>query len=264
MDAQRPSAAALARLETRDRFPKTPLGYFQRRPDSLPPRHRLAGASDSTRFVVRVMARSLSLRRTHLFHHDRRAALHAPVLTRVDRLSQPAREPRRSHRLLRKLRRRHARASRLLCEPRARFSRLWTKRLGHHGVRQRQRLSRVGWPTTRSGHRRYGRSFRGGWFADVHTRARYTCVADDERALARDLRQVWLCGRLQSQDWLDRHRRHRHQRRHHSSQRRKYAHWRRLALVHAEPRDSARARPSRAAISRSATSCGTASSNGKR
>ena len=41
---------------------------------------------------------------------------------------------RRPHRLFSKLRCRHARASRVLHEPRARVPRLWTRHLGHHGV----------------------------------------------------------------------------------------------------------------------------------
>ena len=168
LDARRPSPPALSRLETGIRLPAPALGHLQRRHDPLHPRDCVSHASDFTRFVVRAVARSLPLRRQCLLHHDRRAAVHASVLSRVDRLPQPARKSWRPHRLLSKLRRRHARASDLLHKPRPRVSRLWTKRLGHHCFRQRQRLPRLGWPTTRSGHRRNDRPFRGGRLIDVH------------------------------------------------------------------------------------------------
>ena len=132
LDAQRSSAALVTRLETRIRIPARALGHVQRRHDSLSARDRLADLSDLTGFVVRVVARSLSLRRSQLLHDHRRAFVHAPVLTRVDRLSKPPRDKRRPHRLFSKLRRGNARASRLLHEPRARLPRLWTRHLGHH------------------------------------------------------------------------------------------------------------------------------------
>ena len=55
--------------------------------DPLSPRDRLANLSHIAGFMVRAVARSLSLRRSQLLHDHRRAFVHAPVLTRLDRLS---------------------------------------------------------------------------------------------------------------------------------------------------------------------------------
>ena len=65
-------------------FLKAALGHLQRRHDSLSAGHRLTDASHLAALMVCVVARSLSLRRLRLFHHDRRAAVHASVRARLD------------------------------------------------------------------------------------------------------------------------------------------------------------------------------------
>ena len=75
------------------------LGHIQRRHDLYllaigSPTYPISPAS-----WYALVARSLSLRGSQLLHDHRRAFIHAPVLTRVDRLSKPPRDKRRPHRL---------------------------------------------------------------------------------------------------------------------------------------------------------------------
>ena len=58
------SVSAFARLETRDRFLKTPLGYIQRRHDSLSAGNWINDTPDPARILVRLLARPLSIRRS--------------------------------------------------------------------------------------------------------------------------------------------------------------------------------------------------------
>src|SRR5882672_4660205 len=91
MDARRRSASALAWLATRKWFHHAPVGRLQRDRAALPVGRRLAGASDSGGVVVRLEARLDHLRRVQVSERAR-AALHSPVLARLDGFSGMARK----------------------------------------------------------------------------------------------------------------------------------------------------------------------------
>ncbi len=123
-------------------------------------------ASSSPRCLVRLEAHHLRVRRPSL-HRFVRTSLRPPVFAGMVRLSPQARP---LYRLLSELDHCHRRASALLSRTQQRLPCLQQCPLGHHRIRLRARVRRLGWSAGHGTHRRNNRAGSRRWLAPVPAR----------------------------------------------------------------------------------------------